>query len=387
MALTEPLVREDFVVQSSPDVSPPKWHLAHTTWFFEEFLLAKNSALYKRYNPEFGRLFNSYYKALGPHWLQSERGVLSRPTVDEVFNYRRNIDEQVLAHLEKTVWSDEMAFILELGLNHEEQHQELLLMDIKHNLAVNPIETRYSSTSLPRASTVKTEWREFAEGVYEIGDVGDDFSFDNEKPRHKNYVYPFALSSTLVTNKEYLEFVESGSYLKPELWLSLGWSWAQSTVHKHPLYWFKKDGAWFEYTLHGVEALDLEKPVVHINYFEADAFARWRKLRLPTEQELEIYLDANLSSEDSQFFHPTDAAAMRGQVWAWTKSPYVSYPGFKNFEGAAQEYNGKFMCGQFVLRGGCVATPRGHSRNSYRNFYLPEQKWMFAGIRLAKDLK
>lgn len=388
--LCETLNIEDFVVQPTCDVSPPKWHLAHTTWFFEELFLIPFFKKYKIYNEKFRILFNSYYKALGPHINQAERGTLSRPTVSEIFKYRSYVDEQVQNFIMYDGLSTHAAkFIFEIGIQHEQQHQELILMDVKYILSANILETAYLKHEIPQAKVTEATWLEFKEGLYEVGYNGDGFSYDNETPRHKTYLYPFAMSSTLVTNKDYLEFIESKSYLKPKYWLSLGWDWVQTHSVNSPLYWFKKEGEWFEYTLHGIKLLDLHAPLVHISYFEADAFARWKGFRLPTEQEFEVYLELQSASENENqldFLHPINAAANRNQVWCWTKSAYASYPGFKQFQGAVEEYNAKFMCNQFVLKSGSVVTPKEHYRDTYRNFFLPHQRWMFAGIRLARDL-
>ena len=384
-----PLRTEDFVVQPSPEVSPPKWHLGHTTWFFEELILSKHAKDYRRHHPLFSELFNSYYNSLGPHWVQAGRGTLSRPTVDEILEYRRKIDLEVKELLQKTNLSPEASFLVELGIHHEQQHQELLFMDIKSIFHRNPIELKYSENILPVAKAPKQEWIPFEEGIHTVGHGEEGFSYDNEKPKHKTYLYPFLLSSAFVTNSEYLEFIEDKGYSKPELWLSLGWDWVQTRSPKHPLYWDKKDGEWFEYTLHGSRPLDHHAPLAHINYFEADAYAHWKNARLPGESEFEVFLGKQKApmQPNPAFFHPVDANTPRGQLWAWTKSAYGAYPGFRSFRGALQEYNGKFMCNQSVLRGGCFATPETHYRDTYRNFYLPEQQWMFSGIRLAKDLK
>jgi ergothioneine biosynthesis protein EgtB len=388
------LETEDLVVQPISAVSPPKWHLGHPSWFFEELLLVPYRLGYRRFDERFPSIFNSYYKSLGTHWLQGERGILSRPTVAQILKYRTFVDDHFQAFLNSVDLNSQIQLLIELGIHHEQQHQELLLMDIKYILGVNLLETRYSVQSLPRApAVVPDQWVEFREGIYQIGYGENEFSFDNENPRHKIYLESFRMAQSLVTNGDYLEFLKAGGYVRPELWLSMGWDWVQAEGIKKPLYWSQNDGAWFEYTLHGLHSLDLNGPLVHISYFEADAFARWKKLRLPTEAEFEVFLEAQPISQDPSEqselarYHPTDANAARGQVWCWTQSQYTAYPGYRSFHGAIQEYNGKFMCNQFVLRGSCVATPLGHYRDSYRNFYLPEQRWMFSGIRLAKDLK
>ncbi|MBQ4809836.1 ergothioneine biosynthesis protein EgtB [Pseudoalteromonas luteoviolacea] len=398
IALCKGLEKEDYTVQPIADVSPPKWHLGHTTWFFEEVILVKHMADYTRYQQGYRLLFNSYYKSAGGHWLQSQRGDLSRPTVDEVLHYRNFVDECVINFLTMSEADDVILSLLEIGLNHEQQHQELLLMDIKYILGCNPLAPVFSDTHLNALSSEKSSWRSFDEGLYEIGAIGNGFAYDNEMPRHKSYNYAFAISETLVSNGEYLEFIQDGGYARAEFWLSLGWDWINNKKVSHPLYWQKIDNEWFEFTLHGLMPLDLNLPVTHISYFEADAFANWRVARLPTEQELEIYLAASSfgikaasevqlqRGERTDIYHPTASNASCGQVWCWSKSHYSGYPSYKPYQGMLTEYNGKFMCNQFVLRGGCVATPIGHYRHSYRNFYAPHQRWMFSGIRLAKDI-
>ena len=389
--LCRPLATEDYVVQPVAEVSPPKWHLAHTTWFFEEMILAEFCPGYRRFDDRYGRLFNSYYKGLGTHWLQSERGALSRPTVEEILSYRAHVDERVAELLNSPDLPDRARFVAELGIHHEQQHQELLLMDIKYILAVNPFEVRYASAMLPASTAPRAGWTEYDSGLRSVGYAGDDFSFDNEAPRHSEYLPPFALARSLVSNGEYREFIEAGGYRHPEHWLSLGWDWVQKSGAGNPLYWRRDESSqsWSEFTLHGTRALDPHAPVAHLNYFEASAFAKWRGARLPTEAELEVdfFAAAPAASTPPNYFHPTDANVTQGQLWCWTRSAYSPYPGFREFAGALQEYNGKFMCNQLVLRGGCVATPAGHYRPTYRNFFLPEQRWMFSGLRLAKDLE
>ena len=380
---------EDYAVQPMPEVSPPKWHLGHTSWFFEELLLVRFYPSYQRYHAQYGSLFNSYYKALGPHTLQADRGNLSRPTVAEVIAYRHYVDAHLAKLISEHALSDEAKFLIETGLHHEQQHQELLYMDIKFILASNVIDTQYAAQTLPPAASPVHDWLAFAEGLYPIGHAAPGFAYDNEKPQHQHYLYPFAISQTLVTNGEYLAFMEDGGYTEPRYWLSQGWDWVSQQQIEQPLYWSCRDGVWYEYTLYGLIPLDLNRPLVHISYFEADAFANWKKLRLPTEQELEVFLsqaDLTKAPVDSALLHPNHAQNVGGEVWCWTRSQYSAYPRFKTFDGVLNEYNGKFMCNQFVLRGGCVATPLKHYRHSYRNFYQPQQRWMFSGIRLAKDI-
>lgn len=390
--LCAPLEVEDYVVQPISDVSPPKWHLAHTTWFFEELLLVANQADYSRFNPGFGKLFNSYYKAAGEHWLQSERGQLSRPTVAEVLAYRAYVDAEMEALLSASALPAEALNHLEIGLHHEQQHQELLLMDIKYILGANPSLPAYSRTNIEPARPVAESWQTLAAGNYGIGheacQKGADFAFDNESPRHTVYVPPVKVCDQPVSNQAYLEFIEDGGYQKPEHWLSLGWDWIQSEGVTQPLYWLEQHGERAEFTLHGAVPLDPHAPVSHISYFEAQAFASWAGMRLPTEQELELYLCSHTKAQpttSTPCLHPVQRGPHSGQLWCWTSSSYAPYPGYRPYAGVLGEYNGKFMCNQQVLRGGCIATPAGHYRHSYRNFYLPHQRWMFSGIRLAKD--
>ncbi|HSI38796.1 MAG TPA: ergothioneine biosynthesis protein EgtB [Methylotenera sp.] len=380
---------EDYSSQPIPDVSPPKWHLGHTTWFFEEVILVRFLKNYQHHNNQYSSLFNSYYKALGKHTIQPNRGSLSRPTVEEITQYRTYVDRHLLELITQNVLSSEMLFLIEAGIHHEQQHQELLYMDIKYILGVNELETAYSKASLKDAPKPRVGWSEFKEDIYEVGFDGEEFAYDNEKPRHKNYLYPFAISQTLVTNGEFLEFIEDNGYSKPQHWLSQGWDWINEQQIEQPLYWSKQGGIWHEYTLYGLIPIDLHRPLVHISYFEADAFASWKKLRLPTEHELEVYLNNSQMKktlEEDVLLHPNDSSSPSGEVWCWTRSQYSPYPRFKAFDGLLNEYNGKFMCNQFVLKGGCIATPNNHYRHTYRNFYQPQQRWMFSGIRLAKDV-
>ena len=386
--ICRPLAIEDYVVQPVAAVSPPKWHLAHTTWFFEELILRHHLPGYQRFDERFSELFNSYYKAAGKHWLQGERGQLSRPTVEQVYAYRAHVDAAMQALLHSGQCNAEVQSLLEIGLHHEQQHQELLYMDIKFILGANPLCPTYSDTPLPRATALPEQWLSWPEGVYEIGHHGNSYCFDNEMPRHKTYLHAYAIRNTLVTNGEYLEFIDAGGYSDPRHWLSMGWDWLQANAVQHPLYWHQAGGEqWYEFTLHGGVPLDMHAPVAHISYFEANAYAKWRGLRLPTEQELELYLVSadRQPEQDAGIYHPLHGDRAAGQLWCWTQSQYTPYPGFESYEGMLEEYNGKFMCNQFVLRGGCVVTPAGHSRPTYRNFYTPEQQWMFSGIRLAQE--
>jgi len=388
--ICEPLEIEDYSVQPLDFVSPPKWHLGHTTWFFEELVLKPAQQNFIYFNCNFGCLFNSYYKSLGDHWLQRERGNLSRPTVKEILAYRNHVDYHMQKLIETRELNSSISSVLMIGLQHEQQHQELLYMDIKYILGLNPSLLSYSKKIVSRSRNFINSWDSFNENIVEIGSEGEIFSYDNENPRHKIYLYPFAISNTLVSNGEYLDFLNADAYENPKYWLSLGWDWVRRENIRHPLYWKRIGEKWFEYTLHGLQELDPSAPLVHVSYFEADAYANYKKARLPFESELEVYLRSKVWDHDkvplSTHLHPACVNSPRGQVWCWTKSAYAPYPGFKPFNSVLYEYNGKFMCNQYVLKGGSIITPAGHYRDSYRNFFPPEQRWMFSGIRLAKDL-
>jgi ergothioneine biosynthesis protein EgtB len=401
--LTRPLETEDFVIQSMPDVSPTKWHLAHTSWFFETFVLNEVNPDYRSPHPQFNFLFNSYYVQVGERHCRPKRGLISRPTVAEVFRYRRYVDQKILEFLEIANEEQlrEIAPVIEIGLHHEQQHQELMLTDIKHVFSENPLRPAYMGNETKRSDQLIPDisWVEYPEGVYAIGHDGRGFSFDNETPMHKEYVNPFKFASRLVTNREYFEFLEDGGYKSPEIWLSDGWSAVEANEWKAPLYWEKRNGSWQYYTLSGIRKIALDEPVCHVSYYEADAYARWAGARLPTESEWEIAA-SNLSIEgnfvESDNYHPVvisvgtnnrDPQQMFGDVWEWTRSPYGPYPGYTTLPGALGEYNGKFMCNQIVLRGGSCATSRSHIRKTYRNFFPPNARWQFMGIRLAKDAK
>jgi ergothioneine biosynthesis protein EgtB len=393
--LCEPLAVEDYVVQSMPDASPTRWHLAHTTWFFETFVLARWEAGYQPVSADYQLLFNSYYNSVGEPFPRARRGLLTRPTVSEVFAYRRCVDER-MARLLAANADAEMARVVELGLHHEQQHQELVLTDIKHALSCNPLWPAYRAAADDGAagSARDPRWMPYIGGIVPIGHDGDGFAFDNERPRHEVLLQPFELQDRLVTNAEYLSFVEQDGYRRPEWWLSLGWSTLREQGWQAPLYWVKREGAWWEFTLFGLRPLDLQAPACHVSYFEADAFARFTGARLPTEAEWE-HAAAGMAIEgsfaESERFHPRPAAGgasswqLFGEVWQWTQSPYTPYPGYVPPPGALGEYNGKFMCNQYVLRGGSCATPGGHVRATYRNFFPPEARWQFTGIRLARD--
>ncbi|MFA6235958.1 MAG: ergothioneine biosynthesis protein EgtB [Bacteriovorax sp.] len=386
LLLCESLEVEDFVVQPLPEVSPPKWHLAHTTWFLEELLLNKFQPPYKFHNESYRKLFNSYYKTLGEHWPQSNRGQLSRPTVLEIYKYRQTVEDEIINLAVLNRWNNEFHDMFELAVNHEEQHQELLLMDIKVILGSNPQLPAYKQKLRPTVQSGKPEWKFFEEGVYQIGtSEKNSFHFDNESPRHKVYLQSFHICNKLITNGEYLNFINDGGYRNALLWKSIGHDWIRSNNIKKPYYWNKDLSAPAEYTLYGENDLDLNAPVSHISYFEADAFARWMGMRLPTEQEFEVASESMPLVQREFIFHPSDCGAFNSQLWVWTQSQYSPYPGYRAYAGELNEYNGKFMCNQFVLKGGCIATPKRHYKRTYRNFFEPQQRWMFSGICLAKD--
>lgn len=392
VALSSRLSAEDLMVQSMPDASPGKWHLAHTTWFFEQFVLARQPD-YQPHNRDWMFLFNSYYQSVGPMHRRSRRGLLSRPSLDATLQYRQVIDDAV-AQMIADEADEELPALIELGLNHEQQHQELLLTDIKHALWCNPLQPAYRDAPLARAGgdAIALRFLRGVDGVVEIGHEGETFAFDNETPRHRQLLQPHALANRLVTNAEYLAFVHDGGYRDPALWLSDGWNTVQAQDWQHPLYWH--DDLSGEFTLAGPSALDPEAPVCHVSYFEADAFARWAGARLPTEGEWEhaaAGLPMRGNFQEQQRFHPAAVEAREGlqqcygDLWEWTASPYVSYPGFRPLPGSLGEYNGKFMNGQWVLRGGSCVTPRDHVRATYRNFFPSHARWQFAGIRLGQD--
>jgi ergothioneine biosynthesis protein EgtB len=369
--LAAPLSAEDQTVQSMPDASPTKWHLAHTTWFFETFVLRPRARGYHVFDPAYEYLFNSYYEAVGPRHPRPQRGMITRPGVEEVLAYRGYVTQ---AMSELLVEDDGVPdHIVELGLHHEQQHQELILMDAKHLLSLNPSHPAYR-VGMPAMvrDPEPLRWIEFESGLAEIGHDGRGFAFDNEGPRHRAWVDAFALAMRPTNCGEYLAFIEDGGYRRPELWLSAGWDCVRQRGWEAPLYWERRGGTWMVFTLSGLQPLDPTVPVCHVSYFEAAAFAKWMAKRLPREAEWELAAGAVLDT---------------GQVWEWTASPYVAYPGYREPAGAIGEYNGKFMANQMVLRGGCSATPAGHVRPTYRNFFPPDARWMFGGIRLAEDLR
>ena len=363
-----PLEIEDYVVQPIVDVSPPKWHLGHTTWFYEEFILKPYSKGYKIYDDDFSFIFNSYYEAVGKRVVRSDRGNLSRPSVQNVYDYRSYVTKSIKS-LFQEIQSGELLSLLEVGIHHEKQHQELLLTDIKYIFGNNPLLPAYSnSLKEHQCENHSQEWINIEEGIYEIGHNSDKFCYDNELGRHKVYLHPYQISNKLVTNLEYLEFINANGYEKFDLWHADGWDWVNENKITAPLYWHKIDGKWYNFTLNGLEIIDPDSPITHISYFEAFAFAQWKGLRLPTEFEWEV----------AQEFFPW------GKRWEWTESAYLPYPKYEKADGALGEYNGKFMVNQKVLRGSSVATPDKHTRPTYRNFFQPNLRWQFTGLRLVK---
>lgn len=396
-----PLAIEDYMVQAVADASPTKWHLAHVTWFFETFLLKPNLTSYLPLDDRYEYLFNSYYNAVGPQHSRPERGLISRPTVADVYEYRRHVDDAMLMLLSDERHIQDLSGLVELGLNHEQQHQELMVTDLKYNLSTNPLRPAYHDAPLPQGvSTPPLSWTEHPGGITQTGWEGDAFAFDLECPRHDVLLHPHHIASRLVTNGEFMAFMADGGYERAGLWLSQGWATINEEGWKAPLYWEQIDGEWWHYTLSGMQKVDEHAPVTHVSYFEANAYASWAGKRLPREDEWEHHASA-LPIEGhfvaDRLYHPvaldtgtgapTDGLRqMYGDVWEWTSSAFLPYPGFTPLEGAAGEYNGKFMVGQMVLRGGSVATPRNHMRPTYRNFFPPADRWQFMGFRLAADL-
>lgn len=384
LALAEPLSAEDSGAQSMEDASPAKWHLAHTTWFFETFVLEPLERGFAPCDPAFRMLFNSYYDGVGDRYPRARRGLLTRPSLDEVLGYRRTVDARIGALLEaapdalEPAALAEVAALVELGVQHEQQHQELLLTDVKHLFRCNPTLPAYDARPMPLpAPAAPCRWLGFDGGIVAIGHDGNGFCFDNETPRHRQFVEPFRIASRLVTNREFLAFVEAGGYRDPSCWLSEGWQWVAAQDIRHPLYWLPDEGApggWREFTLHGPQPLDPARPALHLSYFEADAYARWVGARLPTEAEWECA--AGLAGMEQ----------LDDTAWQWTSSSYAPYPGYAPAAGAIGEYNGKFMVNQYVLRGGSHATSPGHARRTYRNFFPATARWQFAGIRLASSV-
>jgi len=366
--ICKPLEIEDYVVQPIIDVSPPKWHLGHTTWFFEEFILKKYTSGYRIFNEDFSFVFNSYYETVGKRVVRADRGNMSRPSVQKVYEYRRYVTEALSAFLE-TAPSKEISDVLEIGIHHEKQHQELLLTDIKYILGNNPLLPPYSDTFKEHTPAKDSQqWLRMEEGIYDIGHNSRDFCYDNELGRHKVYLHPYSISNTLVTNAEFMAFIAEGGYQRFDLWHAEGWDWVNSEQISAPLYWHHIDGIWHHYTYRGLQKINPETPVTHISYFEAFAFAQWKGCRLPTEFEWEA----------------AQHLLTWGQRWEWTESAYLPYPNYKKVDGALGEYNGKFMVNQKVLRGSSVATPIKHARPTYRNFFQTNLRWQFTGLRLAK---
>ena len=409
-SLAAPLSSEDASLQSMPDASPVKWHLAHTSWFFETFILERFDAAFRPFNPAFRVLFNSYYNAVGDKHPRDERGLISRPNLAEVLAYRRHVTARIAELLLKLEARDnEFAELMWLGCNHEEQHQELILTDLKHLLSKNPLKPAYQQRwPLTPIQGRKPRWAGYTGGLISIGrDIAADsneFCFDNEAPHHQVFLEPFELASYPVTHGDFAAFIADNGYARPELWLSMGWDWVQAGNISAPLYWEMRDQQWHTFTLHGIVPIDAHTPICHINYFEADAFARWASTqsrwqgaRLPREAEWEhaastVAIEGNFL--ESRALHPlalreentsSQPSQLFGDVWEWTQSAYLPYPRFRAAVGAVGEYNGKFMCNQFVLRGGSCATPQQHIRATYRNFFPPEARWQFSGLRLARD--
>ncbi|WP_418316977.1 ergothioneine biosynthesis protein EgtB [Piscinibacter sakaiensis] len=402
-ALAEPLSAEDCTVQSMPDASPVKWHLAHTTWFFETFVLAPHQPGYRLFEPSFRVLFNSYYHGVGERHPRPQRGLLTRPGLDQVLGYRAAVDAAMLALLDRAEpLSAELADLIELGLNHEQQHQELILTDVKHLLSCSPLRPAYQKQwPLTAIGAPARGWVAFDEGLRRIGHDGSAFCFDNEMPRHQVWLDAFEIATHPVTHGDLLEFIDDGGYRRPELWLAAGWDLVTAQRWRAPLYWEPVDDGvgWRSFTLHGAVPVDPNTPICHLSFYEADAFARWAGARLPTEAEWEVAAHGTSTAGnhlESGALHPLapravqpagELAQLFGDVWEWTRSDYSPYPGFRCASGAVGEYNGKFMSGQYVLRGGSCVTPSKHIRASYRNFFPPEARWQFSGLRLARDLR
>lgn len=396
--ICKPLNDEDYLIQAIDEASPPKWHLAHTTWFFENFILQKYSENYKTFNHDFSYLFNSYYNSVGTMLEKSKRKLISRPVIEEIYKYREYVDTHIMNFLYDKQLDNEIDLIFKTGLNHEQQHQELLLMDIKSNFYANPLKPTYITSKEYESKYTPLNFIDFGDEITNIGYEGNSFFFDNEKPVHKAYINKFKLASRPILNGEYLEFIEDGGYTNPKYWLSDGWLTKNKNNWLYPLYWEKSDNEWNIFTLNGLEKLDLNAPVSHISYYEAEAYAHWANKRLVNEFEWEyaakkynIELSKLDNFLDNKYFKPLNTKEdntlnqMFGDVWEWTSSAYLAYPGFNSLYEGLGEYNGKFMINQMVLRGGCCVTPKTHIRPTYRNFFYPENRWQFSGIRLASN--
>ncbi len=399
--ICQPLQAEDYVVQPIVDVSPPKWHLGHTSWFFEQFVLSTHKNNYQLFHPDYAYVFNSYYESVGKRVMRTNRGNLSRPAVEEVYKYRAYVNEQMAEYLQEQEVPDEVSYIIELGLQHEQQHQELLVYDIKYILGGNPLFPVYkeqAATGPTERSASAAGWLEVPEGVYQIGwDKPEEFHFDNELGVHKEYMHACRLMDRLVTNAEYLEFIKDGGYKNFRHWLQEGWEWVKAEKVEAPFHWHKMDKEWWRFSMHGLDKLDMQAPVSHVSFYEADAFARWKGMQLPTEAAWEAAcrkyspdVPKSANMQDAALFEPQPPQAgnhqLYGDLWEWTSSAYRPYPYYSAAEGALGEYNGKFMANQMVLRGGSCATPRNHIRPTYRNFFHPHLQWMYSGIRLAQYL-
>lgn len=397
--IVAPLEPEDYVIQVMTNTSPTKWHLAHVSWFFETFVLDKAYDDYESLHPQYAYIFNSYYLQTGEPHGRAKRGFLSRPTVDEVIEFRGYVNQEVIKFLENATEEQLVEFgpVIEIGNNHEQQHQELMITDFKFMFGQNPLYPVYREQKRPESNPPgDLGWVSFDEGIYEIGNSGDEFTYDNEHPRHRKFLEAFALGDRLTTNREYMEFMNDDGYQRSELWLDDGWAAVNGNSWISPLYWCKRNDGWYVYTLSGLRKVDLNEPVTHLSYYEADAFARWAGKRLPTEAEWEVaagdlQYDGNFVEKER--FHPqplqensNGLKQMYGDVWEWTKSSYDAYPGYQPLEGALGEYNGKFMASQYVLRGGSCATSKTHIRKTYRNFFYPDARWQFNGIRLTQTL-
>ena len=401
VSLSESLSEEDCCVQSMSDASPVKWHMAHTTWFFETFILERFEPDFTPHHPAFRMLFNSYYNGIGEKHARAQRGLLTRPAFDEVLAYRHNVDARICrlrTILSTNNAAEEIIPLVEMGIQHEQQHQELMLTDVKHLLSMNPLKPAFSPKPFHAgAHAPPLAWLPFDAGIVDIGYSGNGFCFDNETPRHRQFVEKFELASRLVTNQEYLAFIDAGGYRDPALWMSEGWDWLSANQVTHPLYWQRADDGgstgWQEFTLHGMQPLDPGRPATHLSLFEADAYARWSGARLPTEAEWEHAAD-NRRDPAGEDIHPQAVRAdagdglsqLFGACWQWTGSSYAPYPGYRTAAGAIGEYNGKFMVNQYVLRGSSCVTPAGHSRATYRNFFPAAARWQFSGIRLARSV-